>query len=39
MRGDEVTTVTIWMIGLPMNKMMRRSVILMDVKEAVQLLD
>ena len=39
MRGNKVTTVTIWMIGLPEDKMMRRSVTLMVVKEVVQLLD
>ena len=39
MIGNKVTTVTIWMIGLPENKKMRRSVILMVVKEVVPLLD
>ena len=39
MIGDKVGTVTIWMIGLLENKKMRRSVILMVVKEAVPLLD
>ena len=39
MRVPQVSTVTIWMIGLPENKMMRRSVILTVVSEAVQLLD
>ena len=39
MRGDEVTTVTIWIIGLPVNKMMSSTVTLMVVREAVPLLD
>ena len=39
MRGNKVTTVTIWMIGLPEDKMMRRSVTHMVVKEVVLLLD
>ena len=38
MRGNKVTTVTIWMIGLPENKKMRRSVTLTVVSEAVPLL-
>ena len=39
MIGTQVNTVIIWMIGLLKNKRMRRSEILMVVKEAVLLLD
>ena len=39
MIGTQGNIVTIWMIGLPENKMMRRSVTLMVARGAVQLLD
>ena len=39
LKGSLVVDVIMWMIGLPVNKMMRTTVILMVVKEAVPLLD